>query len=95
MMVINVSSTELHDLGGPYEVDPGLVSFTPAGGTAIPTKPLSDGTHFEYYVELPVNITAGTLTIGGSVKELYSDALATYTVSVATPLAIPVTFRAG
>jgi hypothetical protein len=93
LLVMDIDTTKSHTPAGPFELQPGFITFTPAGGIPLPAKALTDGTHLLSYLEVPANITAGTLTLGGSVQELYSDFLGVYQVSLAT-VSIPVEFAA-
>ncbi len=94
-LIPDIVYTGSHD-GGPFGIDTALLTFTPDGGAAIPAKNISaDPAKIRNVFEVPANVTTGTITVGGTATETFSGGTGTYTVSVATPVGIPVTIAAG
>jgi hypothetical protein len=91
---ISVTWSGTHDPGD-FGFPPGLLTFTPTGGTAVAAVNTAGADSIYNTFDVPGNVTTGTLTIGGSVSLKYGNAAGTYTESVPTAVAIPITFAAN
>jgi hypothetical protein len=94
-LIPDIVYTGSHD-GGPFGIDTALLTFTPTGGAAIPATNISkDPAKIRNVFEVPAGITTGTLTIGGTATETFSNGGGSYTLTVAAPMTIPITFAAN
>jgi hypothetical protein len=95
LLYIKMNYTDPHASGGPFGLPPGVLSFTPTGGKAVPARDLDSSSSFFYNVyEVPGNLTSGVVTVSGSFNEKYNDATGSYKVTVSKPVQIPITFPA-
>jgi hypothetical protein len=92
ILILDVSYTETHH-SGTYLIDPAFVTFTPAGGTALPVRELDDTTtkKAELVVEVPGTTKSGTINIGGAENLPYGDSAGTFRLSVSA-VSIPASF---
>jgi hypothetical protein len=80
---------------GQFAFPASLVTFTPSGGTPIPATDLGGAAGVYLVFEVPGAITSGTITIGGTATQKYSNTSNTYKESVSTPATLPFALPAG
>jgi hypothetical protein len=100
LLIPDLVYTGSHD-NGPYGIDTSLLSFNPTDasgtkGAPITAKNIStDPAKIRNVFEVPADVTAGIITVGGDATETFSGSTGTYTLSVAAPMSFPISFPPG
>ncbi|MCL2781384.1 MAG: hypothetical protein FWD74_07855 [Actinomycetia bacterium] len=96
LLTLSLTYTDAHDKPARgYAFEPGLLTFTPAGGKPIKARNISHSAASIYDTfEVPASLTSGTLTIAGSTTRTFLDG-GDFTLTVARPVRVPVTFPRG
>ena len=96
LLYVDVGYTVPQSPGRNFGFQPETMTFTPKGGAPIKARNVATSADMIYDIfEVPADLTSGTLHIAGSFTTKFVNSSSSYITTVATPIAVPVTFPAG